>query len=746
MVLMAAASTLLLAQRGQAPLGAQLPYKDIYFEERPNGLVFGNSKLRLEIGKTKGEWVSLAATGIPGSLISPTEQPAAVDFRIDDTWMVERYGASYLRHSGSVDAKRDAVSLCVVLGVAPPSRPPLIPERWSTRAGQARPSAYEYELTSCYTLFAGERRLERSASVTRLGGADILASTYSRMQGFLFQLPNAVVADSSECTIENPGPLFLNSYIPPNTPYKVLQDKFYNLGSSPDLTLGIVAIVNKTRNATLATWMDTKAEVAYHSYLSGNGDRLTILQHDFRVERMARGGKVASDAQRIELVEGLLPEALGRYRQMASHTMPIAAQTPRWTREMVLLEVLPSYFPGGLTELTRKLPFYKQVGFNTIYLMPHWLGGYSPIDPFTLDPAIGTPEDLKEMVRTAHSLGLRVLFDMVIHGFNPSSPIVRSHPEFFQKDEQGLIVLHQTWGSMSTDAASPAYQQYMVDLVLHDIRTYDIDGYRVDANAYKMANWDPKIPYSPGYSGAATRQLVARMYEAMRVLKPESVILSELFGPVWHSISNLVHDNMTQGSIALLEMMEKNEIQPVQYKEHLARIMDALPDGAVRVRFGRNHDTSWFYHFPGYTPRFMAMEAIHALFGVPEVFAGDRANPPHPDDDPLVFEYYRKLFEARKQFPELATGDVLLRDVDCDNPRLFTGVRQLNGRRVVVAISLSDQEEKTVLTIPARSGSAAALELVDPISGETVSAQQSVTTAGGMSLKLKPFQVLIGRL
>jgi glycosidase len=407
---------------------------------------------------------------------------------------------------------------------------------------------------------------------------------------------------------------------------------------------------------------------------------------------------------------------------------------------MVLLEVLPSYYPDGIAGLTKRLPFYKQVGFNTVYLMPHWVGGYSPVDPYTVEPSIGSPEDLKVMVRAAHALGMRVLFDMVIHGFNARSPIVRAHPEFFQKDEHGLIVPHQTWGSMSTDAASPAYQQYMIDLALHDLEAYDIDGYRVDANAYKMPNWDPQIPYSPGASGPATRELMVLMYNAMRKVKPDSVLLSEIFGPVWHSVSNLVHDNMTQGSIAFLEMMDRGEVTAESYKRHLARLIEALPDGAVRVRFGRNHDTSWFYHFPGYSPRFLAFDAIHAFFGVPEVFAGDRRNPPHPDDDPAVYDYYRKLFAARQQFPELSSGDVLLREAECDNPDVFTGVRRLKGKSTLVAISLSGKTTRATVKLPpaARSG----MQEFDPIRGATQIVQ---ATGGRLRLELQPYQILIVR-
>ena len=90
-----------LAQRRSARSGAQPPYKDIYLAEKSDRLVFGNAKLTLELGKQSGEWLSLTARGIDGALASHTEIPASVDFRIDDVWMIEKYGATYLRHRAS---------------------------------------------------------------------------------------------------------------------------------------------------------------------------------------------------------------------------------------------------------------------------------------------------------------------------------------------------------------------------------------------------------------------------------------------------------------------------------------------------------------------------------------------------------------------------------------------------------------------------------------------------------------------
>jgi hypothetical protein len=45
----------------------------------------------------------------------------------------------------------------------------------------------------------------------------------------------------------------------------------------------------------------------------------------------------------------------------------------------------------------------------------------------------------------------------------------------------------------------------------------------------------------------------------------------------------------------------------------------AVPQSSSAVG---NHDTSWFLHFNGYSPRFLAMDAVRAFAGIPEVFAG----------------------------------------------------------------------------------------------------------------------------
>ncbi|MGC8833832.1 MAG: alpha-amylase family glycosyl hydrolase, partial [Armatimonadota bacterium] len=532
---------------------------------------------------------------------------------------------------------------------------------------------------------------------------------------------------------------------------------------APDGGFGVLAVSNTRTGLVLAAWMDTRGEVNYTPSIHGNGSLITFAFANHRFYRMPprsfdvqsvtvclskllAGFSIESDVNQIHVVAGGLPAALRCYRQMVSETMPLDPSTPGWVKEAIILEVYPKYFKGGLKELTQKLPFYRKIGFNTIYLMPHWIGGYSPIDQFQVDPSLGTADDLREMVRTAHSLGMRVLFDMVIHGFNEKSPIVQQRPELFIRNEDGTIARHPAWKSMSTDWASSDYQQYMVDLVLHDLKEYDIDGYRVDAASYKGANWFPDIPYPAYRSGTAAPELMRRMISAMRRIKRDAVLLSEVFGPVFYTASNLVHDNQTEAPQQLLEMMDRGEANAATYKAHMANVFDMLPRGANRVFFARNHDTSWFYHFNGYTRRFLALDAIHALCAVPEVFAGDPDHGPNPDDDPAVYEYYRRLFALRAEYPEITRGELLLREVNSDNPWIFTAVRRHKAQALLIVVSLSDQAVSTEISFDgAVTPKRDLIQLRDPINEETVEAV-SQKESGRLVLKLKPFQVLVGRI
>jgi hypothetical protein len=241
------------------------------------------------------------------------------------------------------------------------------------------------------------------------------------------------------------------------------------------------------------------------------------------------------------------------------------------------------------------------------------------------------------------------------------------------------------------------------------------------------------------------------MLGALRKRKPDCVLLSEVFGPVFYSVCNLVHDNQTEAATVVLEKMAAGEIDASHYEAHIANVFDALPRGANRVFFARNHDTSWFYHFDGYTPRFLALDALHALVGIPEVFAGDPRNGPNPDSDPAVYEYYRRLFALRKEFPELTRGELRLRDTEDDNPWIVSGIRRLDDRDVVFFVSLSDKPEPVRARILDGEGIPRRIEMLElrDAHSDSIVRTRPVESfdpeEARFELTLEPFQILVGR-
>lgn len=699
---------------------------DAFARAEGGQLVVGNARLRLTFDRATGAWSGLYADGVPGSLIRP-DGTAALDVRIDGAWVGTRARPRLLGYATGVDRGGTGVVLRL---------------RYALGTGD--------ELTGVYRVAPGAGAVERWAEL-RAPGAGQAGRQTRRLEDFRFLLPGVAVGDPAGNAVEVPGPWFPKTYVRPGTPYPSLADTLADTSrtfhGAPDGGFGVLALANAPLGVALASWLDTEGgETNYHPSLRGRGGRLDFVFVDHRAYALAPNGYAESDVQRVEVARGRARDAYAAYRAMLERTMPLAAaRTPAWAREMVLLEVYPRYYKRGFRGITERLPFYRDVGFNTVYLMPHWQGGYSPVDLYTVDSTFGTPAELRTLVDTAHRLGMRVLFDMVIHGFNERSPVPRQRPELFVRDTAGRIARHPTWKSLSTDWASPAYAQYMADYVRHDLAAYDVDGYRVDAASYKGPNWDPHAPYPAYASGARSPAVMRRMLDALHAQKPDATLLSEVFGPVFYAVSNLAHDNQTEAGQWLVEALAAGRLTAADYKAHLASVQALLPAGANRVFFARNHDTSWFYHFGGYTPRFLALDAVHALTAIPEVFAGDPAHGPNPDDAPGVWAHYKALFGLRGPYPELARGALLLDEVRSSNPHVFTALRQLGDSLVLVAVSLSDRPETAEVTLDAALPAAGPFALRDAVTRGAVRVEDVGGAGRRLRVTLQPFQAVVGR-
>ena len=99
----------------------------------------------------------------------------------------------------------------------------------------------------------------------------------------------------------------------------------------------------------------------------------------------------------------------------------------KWWHEAVVYEIYCKSFCdsdgdgiGDLRGVMSKLPMLKELGINCIWFTPIYTSpqvdnGYDVADYRNIDPAYGTLEDFKELLDTAHGMGIRVIMDVVVN-------------------------------------------------------------------------------------------------------------------------------------------------------------------------------------------------------------------------------------------------------------------------------------------------------------------------------------------
>lgn len=140
-------------------------------------------------------------------------------------------------------------------------------------------------------------------------------------------------------------------------------------------------------------------------------------------------------------------------------------------------------------EFTRDiLPYIKKAGYNTIQLMgiqehPYYGSfGYHVSSFYAASSRFGAPDDLKELIDTAHGLGLRVIMDLVhSHAVkNEVEGLSRFDGTLYQYFHDGGRGNHPAWDSRCFDYSKPEVARFLLSNCRFWIDEYHVDGYRFD--------------------------------------------------------------------------------------------------------------------------------------------------------------------------------------------------------------------------------------------------------------------------
>jgi maltooligosyltrehalose trehalohydrolase len=136
---------------------------------------------------------------------------------------------------------------------------------------------------------------------------------------------------------------------------------------------------------------------------------------------------------------------------------------------------------GGYAAVEQHLPRLAKLGVTAIELMPlaqypgerNW--GYDGVLPYAPQASLGTPEQLKQLVDSAHEHGLAVILDVVYNHFGPDGNYLGQYAKgFFHEDT------HTPWGA-GIDFGRREVRDFFIDNALMWLLEYRFDGLRLDA-------------------------------------------------------------------------------------------------------------------------------------------------------------------------------------------------------------------------------------------------------------------------
>jgi 1,4-alpha-glucan branching enzyme len=144
---------------------------------------------------------------------------------------------------------------------------------------------------------------------------------------------------------------------------------------------------------------------------------------------------------------------------------------------------------GTYQEFTEKIiPRIVAAGYNTLQLMaiqqhPYYGSfGYHVSNFFAASSRFGSPEDLKELIDTAHAAGLTVIMDMVhSHAVrNEADGLSRFDGTPYQFFHEGSRGYHEAWDSRCFDYSKYQVLHFLLSNCRFWLDEYKVDGFRFD--------------------------------------------------------------------------------------------------------------------------------------------------------------------------------------------------------------------------------------------------------------------------
>ncbi|MDX9758114.1 MAG: alpha-amylase family glycosyl hydrolase [Bacteroidota bacterium] len=446
-----------------------------------------------------------------------------------------------------------------------------------------------------------------------------------------------------------------------------------------------------------------------------------------------------------------------RIVQDADPTLGRVDENPSWVRDAIVYEIFVPAFSsrGDLHGVIDGMPHIKQLGVNTIWLMPimdnlgttnAFNGGYNIIDFYNVDESLGTLADFDRLIDSARANDLRVILDMTPNHVSGSHPWVEDIRQWLghsiyrgyiesrvlggdrglgqsvvEQHGYPLYARYSNWTLANLNLSNAETREAMMDVHRYWLVDRRADGFRLDVY------WGPQERY-----GAATWWRPFR--EEIKRYKPDVFLLGETDGTGPGSEINYadgggaldagydwswygqIKSTLGNGDVAALHSRTSNYSPNLHYNHHTGA-------NASYFRFLENHDEDRIAQiFQSTPPRSMPGAAVmFTAPGIPLIYAGqeigwrgqrDRiafTSPPQP----ALLPYYRRLASIRSMWPALRSPRIA--PILHGTPGTYAFLRPGLDENIIVAANFRDIPVTVTLDVPVDKLELSAPPLADDV-------------------------------
>jgi glycosidase len=358
------------------------------------------------------------------------------------------------------------------------------------------------------------------------------------------------------------------------------------------------------------------------------------------------------------------PALFDGWLRSRGHTSPGAS--PDWVAGAMMYEAqigfsvfaqTNHYSPyPEVSDLTNDLDRIQGLGFSVVQLMPRQpYPSYNVHDYWNVDVSYGPRAMLIELIDQCHARGMRIIFDVLLHGvldqesigaaadgvragpfadlvtaettdsfgsdvndwqnyltawsrhildFEPHwragsptvSPLIAEHPEWFARDSAGNVAGVYT---KAFDPRNREWQAYFTEAMSFLMTELGIDGFRFDAPTYnEFPNWASWARGRAGSSALSCVGLFERLRPVLKGIKSDSLMYTEPSGHALRRSMDLNYNYDEQWLVTAITNPESVKPWGVKTAKGLARWIrerDALlPNGSLTAHHIDSHDTFWW--------------------------------------------------------------------------------------------------------------------------------------------------------